>query len=343
MVQGPWGTRFVGSHIVINEPGMEGGSWDNIPSSWFNIRFDAVDVLFISPFYINPNNYSFELGTVDNGSLLQRLHWVIRAARSKNANIKIIVEQFYTRNSMNYKLIENDENKIKQYADSVAHFIEGYANLKLPALEKSEQVAAHVDGFDVDVKSDTSVEVLPKILEDVRASLKGLSDKLHGTKFSVSITPAFGDRLDASMAHSCDYINMKNYSDGKGTPPQLFQRFVPDLEKEQKKLVWGFSSEMPWDANHQYWANTTEHFPDVKYKAEEVAANKWVGTYTWRLNSDNSAYANMFQVWLYNLVHGIKSPDDAKHEELVHKYWEQFGGRTGFAKGARSLSAQELI
>ncbi|KAF5004116.1 hypothetical protein FDECE_9375 [Fusarium decemcellulare] len=317
MTTDSWPAKFVGSHILVSEPGKQGDSWDTIPVSWKEIRFDAVDVLFISPFFVKTDDSSFVLGPVEGGSLLARFNWVIQAARSKNPSVKIILEQFYTNGSeSDYRSFKGDETKIKKYADSVASFIESYYVKSLPALSGGGEISARIDGFDVDVESSTLDPDLPKVLTAVRKSLDTLGQKLNADKFTVSITPAWTDYLDASVAQSCDYLNMQNYSGGVNTSPEDYLKAVQGLKKEQ--LVWGFTSEEPW-------RNTLKPFPDVKAKAQEVVGGHLVGVYTWRLNSDNYVYESIFQVWLYNLVHGASLPD-AKDESVVAKGWPS-GGR----------------
>lgn len=317
---GPWSTKFVGSHMFLPEPRpQDGTSWDVIPSSWNDIRFDAVDVLFISPFFVNPGNYSIVLGPEKNGGTLEeRFKWVIRAARSANPSIKIILEQFYDSSGRtDFSALGSDFNKISQYANSVATFIESYYQLTLPSINGVDQVSARIDGLDVDVESGNLISSLPEILTAIRSSLDGLSRKLGGAVFTLSISPAWPSCLDDSVAKSCSYINMQNYSGGQETRPCEYIHATG--VSEQYQLVWGFAPETPW-------TNTTTTFEEVKAKVSEVVQGKFAGTWTWRLNSNNYVYENMFQVWLFNTVHGTTLPD-SEPEKCVAKYW-QFGGRS---------------
>ena len=318
MVDGPWSKPFVGAHILLTEPGKEGNSWDQIPASWHSIRFDAIDVLFLSPFLVMTNDHSFNLYTVDGGSLIERFKWVIRSARSKNSNVKIIVEQFYgsSMGASDFTIVSNDANIIKTYADSVEKFVETWYHQMLPSIAGVGEVSARVDGWDVDVESGTMVAHLPKILTAVRAGLDRLSSKLGAPKFSVSITPAWTNHLDSSVAQSVDYINMQNYSGGINTAPDAYKRAIPGLKDSQ--LIWGLCSEEPWK-------NTVQAFTDMKAKAQAVASGQISGIYTWRVNSSNCVYENIFQVWLFNIVHRASLPD-AKTEDVVMRHWP-FGGR----------------
>ncbi|KAK1958583.1 hypothetical protein LY78DRAFT_663392 [Colletotrichum sublineola] len=318
MAAGPWSSRFVGSHFFLPEPKADNEAWETIPPSWNGIRFDAIDVLFVSPFFLKADDdSSFVLG--DGSNLNARFEWVVRAARSKNPNIKIILEQFYhDEPETDYRAFHGDQGKIQRYAESVAAFIGEWHNKTLPALTGDGQVSARIDGFDVDVESSTKEADLPKVLAAVRATLGALASRLNGPPFSVSITPAWTDFLDESIPSSCDYVNMQNYSGGVYTFAENYLNAVHGLRKEQ--LVWGFASEQPW-------RNSLTSFSQAREKVLEVVNGQTVGVYTWRINSDNYVYENIFQVWMYNLVHGVTLPD-SREERIIEKYWP-FGGRTG--------------
>ncbi|KAI1862875.1 hypothetical protein JX265_008921 [Neoarthrinium moseri] len=320
MSTGTWPSKFVGAHILLIEPGPQNGSWDNIPSEWNSIRFDAVDVLFVSPFFVRTNDYSLMLSKPKEGAgdLVKRFEWVIATARTKNPNVKIILEQFYGTcdGGSDYAIIHEWDDRINKYGESVATFIESYYNKKLPAPNGNGEVSGRIDGLDVDVESGTKVPGLPKILAATRLSLDKLGQKLGGVRFSVSICPAWGDYLNASVASSCDYVNMQNYSGGQTNPPSVYYNVMPGLRKEQ--LAWGFASETPW-------TSTTGTFQEVKDKAAEVARAEFAGAYTWRINSNNYMYENVFQVWLYNTVHGTTLPN-SKPESFVAQFWPT-GGR----------------
>ncbi|KAG5791994.1 hypothetical protein H9Q69_008978 [Fusarium xylarioides] len=270
MSSGPWPKSFVGSHVLLTEGDKD--PWDKVRESWSQIRFDAIDVLFISPFYVKPGDFSFELGNGIN--LVERFEWTIRAARSKNPNIVIIVVQFWQPNNgqNDFELLGDDE-KIKAYADSVTAFIGSYYNKTLPNISGNGQVSARIQGYDVDVESSTLVGNLPKILMAVRQSLDGLAQKLGASKLSVSITPAWATCLDSTVAQSCDYINMQNYSGGANTFPEAYLNAVPGLEKQQ--LAWGFYPETP-NASTQL----LQQFPGVINKAQAIATGEYGGTHT---------------------------------------------------------------
>lgn len=326
-MSGPWKNKFVGSHLLLTEPSPQPNtSWNTIPESWATTRFDAIDVLFISPFHVKPGDLSLQLG--DGVDLFERFNWVIRAARSKNPNIILILEQFYHEypNGIpptDFQLFNGDSGKINSFANTISSFIESYYNKTLPNISGAGEVSARIQGYDVDVESSTGQGDLSPILAAVRLSLDDLSHKLGSSKFSVSITPAWTNQLKPTIAQSCDYINMQNYSGGYDTFPDKYLRDIPGLKQEQ--LAWGFNSEEP-DRN----TPICKQFLGMKSKAQEVANGHFVGTYTWRINSDNHDYENIYQVWLYNLVHGT-TLIDSKDESIVQKYWAT-GGRDGNKK-----------
>ncbi|KAK7424492.1 hypothetical protein QQX98_000457 [Neonectria punicea] len=185
-----------------------------------------------------------------------------------NPNIKIIMEQFmgHCPGGSDLGILQDDDGNInpravRQYADSVANFIESYYNLTLPALDGAGQVSARLDGLDVDVEDGNDEAGLPKILTAVRASLDALSQELSAPRFILSICPAWTSNLDASVAQSCDYVNMQDYDGGRDTTPADYLSAVPGLKQQQ--LVWGFSSEMPP-------LNTTNPFAEVEAKVKET-------------------------------------------------------------------------
>ena len=324
MSEGPWPTPVVGAHVYLPEPSpAAGNTWDQIPTPWQSIRFDAVDVLFISPFKISDSDYTFDLDVVDGGSLLERFKWVVATARSTNLNIKIILEQWWNPDiekpgsvTSDFRVLD-DSTKIQTYADSVADFLEVWYNVRLPSSNPGEgTVSARLDGWEVDVEGGNLEQPLPTVLTAVRASLDGLRDKLNSQKFSVSVTPAWPDYLDSSVALSVDYIDMQNYDGGYNTSPKDYKDAIPGLQDSQ--LIWGISAESPKK-------NTLPDFECVKAKAQAVAKGEVSGVWVWRLNSDNLVYENMFQVWLYGVVHGVTLPN-APSEDEVSKGWLN-GGR----------------
>jgi hypothetical protein len=214
-----WPKPYVGSHILISEPGQVDGSWDTIPPEWKMIRFDAVDVLFISPFEVLHKDHTFALEPREVGSLQKRLEWVVSAARSQNESIKIIAFQWWqsSHSSSVYDdlSILTDKAKIQTYAESVAKFLESWYHKTLPAVNKSGTVSARLDGWDVDVEGGNRGDNLQHVIAAVHNSLQKLSTKLGSKKFTVSITPDHPEAdLHKGVKQFVDYVHMQNYDGG---------------------------------------------------------------------------------------------------------------------------------
>ena len=325
MSNGLWPKPFVGTHIRLwDHAPTDGASWDLIPYEWHFIRFDAIDVLFISPFHVEDKTHAFILGRDEHGTYMKRFTWVIQSARTKNPLVKIIVVQMMDRTfeGGDFRNLPADQNSINSYATSVAAFLETWYNHKLSSLDGTYKVDARLNGWEVDVEGGTDVEHLPTILSAVRHSLDALSVKLQAPKFTVSICPAWADNLDATVADSVNYVNMQRYSGGAGTTAASYKGKVPKLADSQ--LIWGLCSEEPYRN-----APETKDFDGMKKKVQDVVAGHEPGIWTWKVNSDNFLWANDFQVWLYNQVHPktSKTPlPNSKSEDMVARYYEG-GGR----------------
>lgn len=333
----PWPAPFVGAHILLTEPKPakldeeamkyeRHRSRDTWPKQWDDIRFDAIDVLFISPFGVM-KDCSFNLMEIDNGNLLKRFETVVRAARTKNRKIKIIVEQFYGEPSQDYDFEILQGERIETYATSVAAFLESYHNKYLESFPPgSESISARINGWDVDVEGSTRVENLTEILSGIRTGLDELAGTLDAPKkFSVSITPAWIDGLNNQTAKVIDYLNMQNYSGGDRTFPADYQKAAPGLLDRQ--IVWGLCSEEPYRSNKASEAEPDcTKFEGVKQTVMDIRDRR-TSVYAWRVNSDNYVFENDFQIWLYNSVHG-STLENSKAETYIAANWEHFGGRT---------------
>ena len=212
-----------------------GASWDLIPTAWQSIRFDAVDVLFINPFEVPPSDLTFDLDLAKGGSLLKRLKRVVATARFTNPSIKIVLEQWYSPSSgtCDLSILSHEEKKIHKYAQSLVDFLKVWYKLNLPSPLGEDMTSTRLDGREVYIKGGNLAHPLPKVLEAVRASLDELSTKLKSPKFSVSITPAWTEFLDASVTTSVDYIDMQNYDGGRGTGPEDFKKTISELQDFQ--------------------------------------------------------------------------------------------------------------
>jgi hypothetical protein len=92
-------TPIVAGHFLLTED-KENGSWDNIPKKWSHIRFDTIDVLYVSPFNVLPGPiFGLEGGNENNrtGNLTKRFEWVVREARTQNPKVRIIAVQMIYR------------------------------------------------------------------------------------------------------------------------------------------------------------------------------------------------------------------------------------------------------
>ena len=127
MSNGPWPKPFVGAHIRPHDQApTNGASWNLIPYDWQTIRFDAVDVLFISPFYVQNATHAFMLGADQYGKYSERFKWVLRAARSQNPSMRIILVQMmggtFGGGAFSDNLPDN-QDIINTYAASVTSFL----------------------------------------------------------------------------------------------------------------------------------------------------------------------------------------------------------------------------
>ena len=325
MSNGLWPRPFVGTHIRLYDIApTDGASWNIIPYQWLSIRFDAMDVLFISPFHVEDKTNAFILGRDEHGTYMERFTWVIRSARTKNPLVKIILVQMMGRTfeGGDFETLTADQNNINSYAASVAAFLEPWYNRKLPSLDRTYEVDARLNGWEVDVEEGTDVEYLPIILTAVRRNLDALSAKLQAPIFTVSICPAWTTNLDATVANSVNYVNMQRYSGGAGTTAAAYKEKV-GTKLADSQLIWGLCSEEPYRN-----APETKDFAGLKKKVQEVVEGHEPGIWTWKVNSDNFLWANDFQVWLYNHIHPKTSKillPNSKSEDVVARYYKGGG------------------
>ncbi|KAF3020145.1 hypothetical protein E8E14_008819 [Neopestalotiopsis sp. 37M] len=337
MASGLWGGRFVGSTILIDQPSPERSNgtydWNTIPQCWSDIRFDAIDVLFISLSFVELDDFSFihnymgESADATNASLRNRFEWVVSRARSRNPDIKIIVQQQYLTGTPDaeHRMAKKDLTKMQNFSQSAAKFIRDWYRRTLPILG-GKVISARIDGFDILHGMCSGV---PELLKAMREALDKLPRELGSSPFSLSYSTGVPEEMDKSVASSCDYINLQYYEVRRHSSPGSCRKAFPHLRPEQ--IVWGFSSEEPWQ-------NAAKTFPEMKQKMIELLRANANGIHTWRINSDVYGYENIFQVWLHNLVHETELPD-SKDESIVEKYWST-GGRVGNRDGNPILPQQ---
>lgn len=119
----------VGAQYLLSwlEPEV-GKSIDDIPTQWTKIRFDAVDVLFVGPFYVLSKDHNFSLEPNAEGDLWQRFGWVVRAVCTKNPYIRIILLQWLDDGKISIHYLSKvysdldtlkSEGDIRDYIDSL--------------------------------------------------------------------------------------------------------------------------------------------------------------------------------------------------------------------------------
>ena len=304
---------IVGGHLLLGEPGQINGSWDPIPPTWSLIRFDVVDILYISPFSILKPDYIFGLEggnkTNPTGVFASRFRWVVSQARYQNPKIKIIAMQFVGGND--YSILTSDD-LIEKYTDSVRDFLAEWQDLKDPVTG----TPLHLDGYDVDYEwtsdGDGNMQYwAPTVLSQIRSKLDALSQKTKSPRYQVSITPAGTKNLNGSLSTVLDYINMQNYDGGFSTGPDDYLSAIPGLKPIQ--LVWGVTSELPDK-------NKATSMTDAITQSKPLA-----GIWAWRLNSNVWPFENMAQVAIYNKVNGVISVLDL--DDKVNDGWTKDAGR----------------
>ena len=211
--------------MYLWETGPDSGvAWNEVPPTWSQIRFDAVDVLFITPFGLTKNN-TFGLYTAADGkaSLTNQFEWVVQNARLQNPKIKIIATQWYTASADGgtFSTLVTDD-KIAEYANAVAKFLRQSQTTKY--LVSGRTVSGRIDGWDVDLEGTCLTSSLPKTLSALRSKV----DK----QYQISICPAWLTDLEGVDSKSLDYVNMQNYDGGHGMDPKEYISTIVGLQPE---------------------------------------------------------------------------------------------------------------
>ena len=317
-------TPTVAGHLLLGEPKptQQDPSWDSIPPEWTFIRFDAVNILNISPFVVDVNNKTFRLGTADHGTgnLTARFNWVVANARAQNPKIKLIALQFYGTDPYTTDTdltgLKNQDD-IETYTDSVAAFLQSWQNKTLQS-DSGQTVSARIDGWDVDYEYPNVVPTAPLILSQLRQKVDAVSTN---PKFRISITPDTWQYLTAtSVSSSLDYVNMQNYDGGRGMTGDVYLANIPNLKPEQ--LVYGITAEAPWLNDGDVESSIAAVKTAVETGAQGVPFS---GIMMWRLNSNNTVYENMVQVVIYNSFNSPPLPNSPTLD-VVQTGWNT-GGR----------------
>ena len=233
-------TPIVGAHMLVTEPGMINGSWDNIPPTWSDIRFDTADILYVSPFSALPGTiFGLEGGDVKNrtGLFTKRFEWVVKQARTQNPQIRTIAMQFWGAGPAggDFSILTTDDLR-EQYTNSVRDFLKDWQN-KTHKTNSGKELSLRVDGYDVDyewakneISGDGNLQVwAPSILSQIRSKVDALS---KSPCFYVSITAASVICLEGNteLAGVLDYVNMQNYDGGSRKTPDTYLEAIPNLK-----------------------------------------------------------------------------------------------------------------
>jgi len=318
---------IIAGHILITDPDtahVKPASWSTIPNIWRKIRFDAMDVLYVSPFSVLPNK-GFGLKPLDGklDALAKRFEWIVANARAAKEDIKIIAMNMYGSDEGYMELHDNKD--VKTYADSVAAFIDTWSKKTLSA-ESGKTVSARIDGYDIDYEPNTVQPNAPAVLSLIRKNLDELSSKHQVPRFQVSASSDRTLYLE-KLAPVLDYVNMQNYDGGVSVAPSTYPAEIKDLQYSQ--LLYGISSEKA-EYDPPSYMNREETLEAIKKKDLKSllkAENKhqYAGIMVWRLNSDVWVYENTFQVMLYNQIHGTtlkQLPEFAFADDaMIFKEW----------------------
>lgn len=321
----------ISSHIMIHEedPGTDsnpGKTWADIPPKFTKLRFDTIDVLYVSPFIVRKDGHSFGMerngeATKENpaGLFWERLKWALTAPRSQNSQIKIIAMQMNQEsNTADFEALKSEESQ-KLYAKSVRAFFKFV-----------HEQGLRLDGYDVDYEwnenNDGNMQdYAPRILQLVHAELKALQEELgNAAPYRMSISAATTKCLEGhpELAEILDCVNMQNYDGGKGnSEPELW---VNRVGIPSSKLIWGLTAERT-NKNHvgvdsvqqalvqrdKVWGNGPN--------AGKLSRDMMV----WRLNSDNWIFEHMVLQLLQDKMHGKKSVNNL--EDLVQAGWRTAG------------------
>ncbi|KAJ9658874.1 hypothetical protein H2198_003444 [Neophaeococcomyces mojaviensis] len=317
---------IVAGHIFIKDPALEHvkpAVWNTIPNIWKKIRFDAMNVLYISPFSVLPNK-GFGLIPQDGqlDALEKRFEWVVARARELNPDIKIIVMNMYGCDE-GFNMLTSDY-EIDVYTSSVAAFMDSWHNRTLTT-DSGKTVPGHIDGYDIDYEAATVVENAGAVLTSIRTKLYAVSNKYKISEFQVSASSDRTTYLE-KMAPVLNYVNMQNYDGGARVDPLTYRTQIKGIQYTQ--LLRGISSEKMEPVNRPETLDAIKK-QDLKLLLKVDNTHSYAGVMVWRLNSDNWVYENAFQVMLYNQIHGTslaQLPDFAFADNAtIYKGWDGKG------------------
>lgn len=330
-----WAAKATAStYIYLKEPGPDTHdgrqpvSWNIIPDNWKQYRWDAIDVLYVDPFPVQPDS-SFDIGTVDGGDLNIRFKWVVANARAKNSNIRIICMQTSDpKDGLDWtSLTKHDQ--VAKYASTMAEYMKR-SQLTVLTADGGARVSGRIDGFDLDYEYGTPPSNTKDILVAIRSQFTAVDPN---PPLYLSITPAWivdNDPISTVPAGTLDFVNMQRYDGGSGTTGKEYLEAIPGLKPSQ--LIYGIDAERPWVSVPRYDATLPigngGTLDDVFQTADTESDGGYGGMFIWRLNSNNDYFENMIQVTIYNRMHGgqlQKTPD----LDMVKLGWITLGGKKG--------------
>jgi len=300
-------------HLLMDWHPDNSRTWADIEKQWSAIRFDAVDVLNISPFIVQPDHKSFGLEP-DIPGLPKFLQWIIKTARTQNTHIKILAQQFWGTTAW----IKLDKGQISAYAASVAAVVKHY----------------ELDGYDVDYEwnqddDGNQISEAPTILAAVHAELQTLSKTVNRPLY-VTISPASTMNLAPDdnpaaktypVAKYVDWVNIQTYDGGwNGNNRDNAVQTWLNLGFTSSQLTYGV-----WPENTtgkpEYPGGPRKDSPVTLSKAKSAfTSHQLGGINSWRLTSGNLVFESQVQVLIHNFLHNNtlpKSPNEAD----VEKHW----------------------
>ncbi len=284
--------KYANSWILLSEGESPNITKSDISTSWTNAPFNKVDMLYIAFGHtiIKDGIPTFELYDSDpqiNTQIHENFKWLLKNAKLKNEKIKLLISLGWNKDDLSGIFIDNGKN-VDKYAESVASFV-----------KKNK-----LSGFDIDwegpVHSQKMTITKEQFITLANAIRKALDEQ---GKYLFTISPATTTSLDATTINKdINFVNLQSYNNNQ----ELVDQFKA-MNISNKKMLYGICTE-------------TGYWNDVESGYKDALKNKLIGTFTWRLNSDNWNVSEgprvpkrtpevqgeqTAQIALYNLVHKI--------------------------------------